>query len=402
MPNKDYFKVSPPKTYEVFHLEEQQIEPTKLVSKQASTVIDDPASNRSQDTYFVLSSTQLKKLKLVSETIFRLTNDTLLDMVKQKNFESWMEVRYGVVKPLWSDDQAGVNLMRIDYAWDQEGNFKVLELNTASHSGWIKSGLTEQEASAAKVGLPLAPEFTFYAQYLLKKLGPRIAIIVIRENYQKQHKELTNWIVDQIETLGGKCQITYLSENNIQDIIDFNPSGIFWKTNSKLVEYSDLVFKLAQLDLPQIPSFTSLFIAGDKAFLATLRKKDTTGAIPQTYVLSKSDLANNFDLLAKDRAVLKPGDLSRGEGIKFGKYFEESAWQTEIEAATNSHEEWVIQELCYLKRAKDGRYEDITVFLADRLVKGVSSRISTNEIMNVSRGGVWQSVVLNCEEEKIN
>ena len=35
-----------------------------------------------------------------------------------------------------------------------------------------------------------------------------------------------------------------------------------------------------------------------------------------------------------------------------------------------------MQELCYLKNAEDGRYEDITVFLADGLVKGVSSRIS--------------------------
>jgi len=91
------------------------------------------------------------------------------------------------------------------------------------------------------------------------------------------------------------------------------------------VEYSELVFKLTKLGLPQIPSFVSLFITGDKAFLATLREKDTSGAIPPTYVLSKTDLAKNFGLLAKDKAVLKPGDLSRGEGIKFGKHFEESA-----------------------------------------------------------------------------
>ena len=399
MPNQDQLKVSQPKICEVFHLEEEQIEPTKIVS-EPGMVIENPASNRSQDTYFVLSNTQLKKLKQISETIFRLTNETLLDIVKQKNLEPWIEDRYGIVESLWRNDQIGVNLMRIDYAWDQGGNFKVLELNTASHSGWIKSGLTEQEASAEKVGMPLAPELTFYAQYLLKRLGSRIAIIVIREDYKEKHKELTNWLSAQIEALGGKCQITYLSENNIQKILNFNPSGIFWKSNSKLVEYSELVFKLTKLGLPQIPSFVSLFITGDKAFLATLREKDTSGAIPPTYVLSKTDLAKNFGLLAKDKAVLKPGDLSRGEGIKFGKHFEESAWQNEIEAATNSREEWVMQELCYLKNAEDGRYEDITVFLADGLVKGVSSRISANEITNVSLGGLWQSVVLNCEEEK--
>jgi len=99
------------------------------------------------------------------------------------------------------------------------------------------------------------------------------------------------------------------------------------------------VLKVAKLGLPQMPSFEALFIAGDKAFLATLRNQDTSGAIPPTYVLSKNDLTKNFDLLPKDKAVLKPGDLSRGEGIKFGKYFTEKAWQAEIETATNSREE---------------------------------------------------------------
>jgi len=86
MPNQDQLKVSQPKICEVFHLEEEQIEPTKIVS-EPGMVIENPASNRSQDTYFVLSNTQLKKLKQISETIFRLTNETLLDIVKQKNLE---------------------------------------------------------------------------------------------------------------------------------------------------------------------------------------------------------------------------------------------------------------------------------------------------------------------------
>jgi hypothetical protein len=87
--------------------------------------------------------------------------------------------------------------------------------------------------------------------------------------------------------------------------------------------------------------------------------------------------------------------LSRGEGIKFGKNFTEKDWQAEIEAATSSREEWVIQELCYLRRTKEGQYEDITVFLADGLVQGVASRISDSEIINVSQGGLSQAVILS-------
>jgi hypothetical protein len=54
-----------------------------------------------------------------------------------------------------------------------------------------------------------------------------------------------------------------------------------------------------------------------------------------------------------------------------------------------------MQELCYLKlkNTKDDKYQDIIVFLADGVVKGISSRISTNEIINVGQGGLLQSVV---------
>jgi glutathione synthase/RimK-type ligase-like ATP-grasp enzyme len=123
--------------------------------------------------------------------------------------------------------------------------------------------------------------------------------------------------------LGGECQFICLSETSRQDIINFNPSGLFWKSNSRLVEQAELVLEVAKLGLPQIPSFEALFIAGDKAFLATLKNRDTSGSIPLTYVLSKNDLVKNIGFFTKNKAVLKPGDLSRGEGIKFGKNFTE-------------------------------------------------------------------------------
>jgi hypothetical protein len=69
----------------------------------------------------------------------------------------------------------------------------------------------------------------------------------------------------------------------------------------------------------------------------------------------------------------------------------------------SSNEEWVIQELCYLQNTKDGKYEDVTVFLADGLVKGISSRISPSEIVNVCQGGKFQAAILQAEQaEKTN
>jgi hypothetical protein len=85
------------------------------------------------------------------------------------------------------------------------------------------------------------------------------------------------------------------------------------------------VLQLAKLDLPQMPSFESLFISGDKSFLSLLPDRDVINTIPKTYVLSKTDLTKNLNFLAKDKSVLKPGSLARGEGIEFGKYFPEEA-----------------------------------------------------------------------------
>ncbi|CAG8828093.1 23724_t:CDS:1, partial [Cetraspora pellucida] len=50
----------------------------------------------SRDTYFVLSPKQLEKIKLISEAIFKLANETLLEIIKQNEVEPWMESRYGV------------------------------------------------------------------------------------------------------------------------------------------------------------------------------------------------------------------------------------------------------------------------------------------------------------------
>jgi len=355
------------------------------------------ATKNSRSTYFVLSLSQLDELKQISERIFKLANETLLHIIQQKEVEPWLESRYGVVKSLWKKGQVGINLLRIDFAWNKAGKLQVLELNTSSHSGWIKSGLIEQESAAEKIGIPLAPKPMFYAKYLLEKLGPKIAIMVKGTEYSKE----LDLLLPQLESLGGKGQIIALSETALSEplsatraVIDFAPTGLFWRCHAALVEHSELVLELAKLGLPQISSFEALFISGDKSFLAILRERDATGVIPKTYVLSKNNLVQNLTLLEKDKAVLKPGDLARGENIFLGKNLTKKAWKEKIKKAMSSDGEWILQELCYLLKTKDGKYHDIIVFLADGRVRGIASRVSVHEIVNVAKGGRGQAVVL--------
>ncbi|CAG8747107.1 2914_t:CDS:2, partial [Racocetra fulgida] len=266
-----------------------------------------------KDTYFVMSPKQLDRLKLVSEAVFKLANETLLEIINQNEVESWMESRYGIVKSLWKNGKTGINLIRIDFAWDQEKNFKVLELNSPHQVGWILSGLVEKEASADKIGIPLAPQPMFYANYVLKKLGPKVAIIILSPNAEY------DLLASQIESLGGKAKIIYLSEVGFQDIIDFAPTGLFWRCLPGLIERSELIIKISNLRIPQIPSF-----------------EYTTGAIPKTYLLSKSDFTKNLNLLEQHKAVLKAGDSAGGKEVILGKNFKDS-WEDKLKEIMNSN-----------------------------------------------------------------
>lgn len=223
-----------------------------------------------------------------------------------------------------------------------------------------------------------------------EKLGSKIAIIFLDGCYNKE----LNLIAQQLASLGGKCEVFCLSEVTVLEIIDFAPTGLFWKCNASLIDYAPLVLKLFELDLPQVPSFESLFIAGDKSFLTNLKEKDDTGVISKTYSLSKNNLSQNLSFLPQNKAVLKPGGLGRGKGIKFGKDFTKEAWRDKIKEAMNSQQTWVIQERCYLRNTLDGRYEDIAVYLIDGVVQGFLSRISTNEVVNIHNGGLFQPTVL--------
>jgi hypothetical protein len=66
-----------------------------------------------------------------------------------------------------------------------------------------------------------------------------------------------------------------------------------------LIDYAEIVLKLVKLNLPQLPSFESLFIVGDKSFLATLKEKDENGLIPPTYVLSQDNLEQNLSFCSQ-------------------------------------------------------------------------------------------------------
>ncbi|CAO3637600.1 unnamed protein product [Cunninghamella blakesleeana] len=359
--------------------------------------------------YFKLTEKEYQNVKSVSEYVYQLANNTLLETIQKKKWEEedekWIESRYHPVKSLWSNHRTthhakGINLVRIDYAWDQEGNLKVLEINTSGQGGWIPHAINPEFPYFETIGKPLPPPKGFITNYLINKLGKRILILCCSSNVKEEHRLM----MKEIKELGGEClRLSLLPDNNenkenhikqlMQDIHQFQPTGIHMRLLARMVFYSDYITQIANLNLPQCVSYESIFIAGDKSFLQLLHKKDERNVIPKTFILDKSDLDKNLSLIEKDLAVLKPGDLGLGMGIQFGKNCDDDTWKQHIQKAMASDSYWVMQELCYLKRKND-KFVDLICYIADGEVINIASRTSLNEIVNVFAGGSLQPAVI--------
>ncbi|CAO3637576.1 unnamed protein product [Cunninghamella blakesleeana] len=359
-----------------------------------------------QSNYFKLTKKEYQNIKSLSEYVYQLANKILLETIQKEKMEEedekWIESRYHSTKPLWSNHRTthhtkGINLMRIDYAWDQEGNLKVLELNTDGQGGWIDQAKRPELPYLETIGTPLPPPKQFLANYLINKLGKRILLLVYDKNYDRENDE----VAEEIKELGGDCLLLSLLPNDneedgkkedhmnqlMKEIHQFQPTGIHLRFLPDSVAYIDYVSQIADLNLPQSVSYESLFISGDKSFLQLLYKNDERNVIPTSFVLDKSNLDKNLHLIEKDHAVLKPGDLAKGTSVLFGKNCDDATWKQHIQEAMVSDNCWIMQELCYLKQKKKDRFEDLVCFIADGEVISVASRYSSSEIVNVHSGG---------------
>ncbi|CAO3637552.1 unnamed protein product [Cunninghamella blakesleeana] len=362
--------------------------------------------------YFKITEKEYQNIKSLSKYVYQLANNTLLETIQKEkwdnNDEKWIESRYHPVKSLWSKANSktkGINLMRIDYAWDHEGNLKVLELNTCAQGGWILQALIPELPYLETIGKPLRPPKYFLSNYLINKLGKRILYLV---HIKSACEVENNLIANQIKELGGDCLIfpflpddsNEMSEDHmnqlLQTIHQFRPTGLHMMIGSRVVDHPNYISQIASLNLPQSVSYESLFIADDKSFLQLLHKKDERSVIPKSFILDKTDLDKNLHLIEKDLAVLKPGDLALGMDIQFGKNCDDDTWKQYIQKAMATDNYWIMQELCYLRRRND-EFEDLICYVADGEVISVSSRISPNEIVNVFAGGRLQCVVVASE-----
>lgn len=347
----------------------------------------------------------LLKLKEYIKVVY---NPFYISVDEKRNLENTSKYVYNLVndvlKEKLNDKTEVVNLMRIDYAWDKNGNLKVLELNTAGQQGWIL--IKESEKRIIKENT-LSPDPEFLSKYLKNKLGDKIAIIsnyieedIFIENDVHSNIELTELrlLINKIRSIDGKCKIINFDNDIIDKIKDYSPTGLYWRGNHSIKKEMDMLFKkdiakkIGMLNIPQIPSLGSLFVSDNKSFLKYL-KEDPKNVIPKTFNPSK----DNIKFLSKNDLVLKPDNSSAGENIIFGEDCNEKMWNDYLKNVLENPNDWVLQQRCELKKDKNGKYIDIAVYIADGVVKGFISRTSKDKIVNIGNGGSLKPVILNDE-----
>lgn len=204
-------------------------------------------------------------------------------------------------------------------------------------------------------------------------------------------------LIEKINYIGKECKIITLDENIIYKIKEYNPTGIYWRGNHSIKKDINISFKEIYIEIDkqykQIPSFGSLFVSDNKSFLKDI-KNDIKDVIPKTF----NPFKNNIKNLIKDNFVVKPDNSCAGQNITFGKDYDEESWNKHLNNIKNKPYDWVLQEICELKKDDENNYFDIAVYISNNnngKVEGYISRTSKNKIVNVGNGGFLKPVVLN-------
>ena len=158
-----------------------------------------------------------------------------------------------------------------------------------------------------------------------------------------------------------------------------------------------ILFKKASFAVVSDERNADLFTAAEHATIA--------GHIPWTRVVEdrKTVLDGEpvdlvpFVLANKDRFVLKPNDDYGGHGIVLGWTVDQSTWEASVQTALA--EPFVVQQKVTLSSEPYAGFEDGTLRVIDRLqdtnpfvafgthMHGVLTRISTEQLVNVTAGG---------------
>jgi hypothetical protein len=340
-----------------------------------------------------------------------------------------------------------VRACRIDGVIDDDGRFRVLEMNTACPGGVIQSGMATRlwHQIPGRIGAAYTSDLSdqvivtrqdsfvsslFDSHAQLRQRRPEQAAVV---NYRGCYMNEVDRIVDGLQGIGVKAGLLDAGA------LRWDGRHLRGPDNSKL----DLVYnKLDPLDLITKPELRGYLAAAaadavtfinpliaqwvleDKASLAVLtdqrfesfftveQRRLIAAHVPwtrfcgTTYTTapdgSPCELAK-LGVTCREDLVLKPTNSTRGEGVVIGRHVSQARWETELAAALGSAT-YVMQEYASPRQLRTLHPETMRVelmtagldaYMFGGRLAGLHSRASLDPVLNMKRGGVLLPVLVS-------
>ncbi|KAA2263364.1 hypothetical protein F0L68_10020 [Solihabitans fulvus] len=307
---------------------------------------------------------------------------------------AWLADRYGPLldqalrRGLYTGE---IPIMRLDLAWTGDGEPRVLEFNTACPGGFLFTPRVAEKMGADSYGRSVAPARTRFAEFLMRELGERVAIVTWGSDYAFELDTLAG----EIQELGGDAIITDPLRDGGAAMADYRPTGLYWKSDPlRLLLDPDAVARTVG-DLPSFSPFDAMTFVEDKSFVAHVSETSVTPVGPASIEVTGRSVAELLAWRSRESAVLKPTNLTRGEGIVVGALCGDADWAGAVDAAVRSGTPWLLQDRLQLRHDPEaGLFGDLSVFLLGGEVVGAMARKSTERVINIGRTGMLQSVVI--------
>jgi hypothetical protein len=322
----------------------------------------------------------------------RSTVNRLLDGELER--PAWIEQRYGPLLGLALRKGPGsgrIPIMRLDLAWTGAGEARVLEFNSACPGGFVFAPRVAEKMGAESFGRSVAPARGRFARFLMEELGSRVAVVTWGSSYSFE----LDTLVAEIGELGGDAVVLDPSRDDGAALRAFRPTGLYWKSDPlRLLHDADAVAAMVG-DLPSLSPFDAMTFVEDKSFVSFVAEHSAVPVGPPAIELTGRSTADVLAWRPREQAVLKPTNLTRGEGIVVGALHTDAEWAGLVHDAVRSATPWLVQERLQLRSdPAAGLHGDISVFLLGGDVVGAMARKSSERVINIGRTGMLQSVVV--------
>lgn len=400
----------------------------------------------------VLSHELASSIQQTVEELFRVL-DTAAECYRT---EQWARALFPAYRHAeqwllaWPKSHPESVICRFDGVIDERGNFQLFETNTATPGGVIQTGLAARLWREAAEGWGMPLPMATRAQPLLEdpnlfgrtiinahrdRTGrlPETAVIT---NLRGRFTNEVDWMRGALEKQGVHTRLADARDlrcgpNGKVEIASWGPVDLSYNKLSPRAligdpEAADYLDAGAEGALSFLNPLMAQCVLEDKAVLALLTDPRFLADLPQaqqqlidehvpwTRLLRAGRTVTgsgathellDFAVASQENLVLKPTNLTRGEGVVIGPETSPTAWREAIAAAAG-HDNYVVQRYVPLPRIKVpgpealttmGHGLDVYIF-GDRAV-GFQCRASIDPIVNVGRRGSLLPVIIDAEEQ---